>query len=106
VGLATAINRLKDSKAKSCIIILLTDGVNNSGFIDPRMASDMAKEYGIKVYTIGIGTNGQAMMPYAKDEIGKLLYQMAPVQIDEGLMKEIAKKTRRNLFQGYQQQQA
>ncbi|MFP9116773.1 vWA domain-containing protein [Flavobacterium sp. RNTU_13] len=93
VGLATAINRLKDSKAKSRIIILLTDGVNNSGFIDPRMASDMAKEYGIKVYTIGIGTNGQAMMPYAKDESGKLLYQMAPVQIDEGLMKEIAKKT-------------
>ncbi|MFP5439164.1 MAG: vWA domain-containing protein [Bacteroidia bacterium] len=93
VGLATAINRLKDSKAKSRVIILLTDGVNNSGFVDPRMASDMAKEFGIKVYTIGIGTNGQAMMPYAKDASGKLLYQMAPVQIDEALMKEIAKKT-------------
>ena len=93
VGLATAINRLKDSKAKSRIIILLTDGVNNSGFIDPRMAADMAKDFGIKVYTIGIGTNGKAMFPYAKDASGKILYQMMDVQIDQDLMKEIAKKT-------------
>lgn len=93
VGLATAINRLRESKAKSRIIILLTDGVNNSGTIDPRMAADIAKKYGIKVYTIGIGTNGRAMFPYAKDPKGKLLYQMMNVEIDEGLMKEIAKKT-------------
>ena len=93
VGLATAINRLKDSKAKSRIIILLTDGVNNSGTIDPRMAADMAKEYGIKVYTIGIGTNGNAQFPYAKQPNGQFLYKMMPVEIDEGLMKEIAKKT-------------
>lgn len=93
VGLATAINRLKDSKAKSRIIILLTDGVNNSGTIDPRMAADMAKEFGIKVYTIGIGTNGNALFPYAKQPNGQFLYQMMPVEIDEGLMKEIAKKT-------------
>jgi len=93
VGLATAINRLKESKAKSRVIILLTDGVNNSGFIDPRMAADMAKEYGIKVYTIGIGTNGNAMFPYAKRPDGSFVYQMMPVQIDEALMKEIAKKT-------------
>jgi Ca-activated chloride channel family protein len=93
VGLATAINRLKESKAKSRIIILLTDGVNNSGFIDPRMASDMAKEYGIKVYTIGIGTNGNAEFPVAKRPDGSFVYQTMPVQIDEALMKEIAKKT-------------
>jgi Ca-activated chloride channel family protein len=93
VGLATAINRLKDSKAKSRVVILLTDGVNNSGVIDPRTAADIAKEFGIKVYTIGIGTNGKAMFPYAKDASGKILYQMMDVQIDQELMKEIAKKT-------------
>lgn len=93
VGLATAINRIKDSKAKSRIIILLTDGVNNSGTIDPRMASDIAKQYGLKVYTIGIGTNGKAMFPVAKDANGKLVFKMMPVEIDEKLMQEIAKTT-------------
>jgi Ca-activated chloride channel family protein len=93
VGLATAVNRLKDSKAKSRIIILLTDGVNNSGFIDPRTGADMAKEYGIKVYTIGIGTNGKAEFPYAKKPDGSFVYQMMDVTIDQDLMKEIAKKT-------------
>lgn len=98
VGLATAINRIKDSKAKSRIIILLTDGVNNSGTIDPRTASEIAKEYGIKVYTIGIGTNGQAMFPVAKDANGKLVFRRMPVEIDEGLMKEIAKATDAKYF--------
>lgn len=99
VGLATAINRLKESKAKSRIIILLTDGVNNSGFIDPRMAADFAKEHNIKVYTIGIGSNGRAMMPYAKDpRTGELVYQMMPVEIDEKLLKEIARKTEGTYF--------
>lgn len=93
VGLATAINRLKESKAKSRIIILLTDGVNNSGFIDPRMAADMAKEFGIKVYTIGIGTNGKALFPVSINPDGTFRYEMMPVEIDESLMKEIAKKT-------------
>lgn len=93
VGLATAINRIKDSKAKSRIIILLTDGVNNAGTIDPRMAADIAKEYGIKVYTIGIGTNGMAPFPYAKAPNGKFLYQNMKVEIDQDLMKEIAKTT-------------
>ena len=93
VGLATAINRLKDSKAKSRVIILLTDGVNNSGFIDPRMAADIAKEYGIKVYTIGLGTNGNAQMPYARKPDGTFLYRIMKVDIDEQLMKEIAQKT-------------
>ena len=98
VGLATAINRIKDSKAKSRIIILLTDGVNNSGTIDPRTASEIAKEYGIKVYTIGIGTIGQAMFPVAKDANGKLVFRNMPVEIDESLMKEIAKATDAKYF--------
>ena len=93
VGLATAINRLKDSKAKSRIVILLTDGVNNSGTIDPRMAADIAKEYGIKVYTIGLGTKGMAESPYAIGANGEFLYQMMQVEIDEQLMKEIARNT-------------
>ena len=93
MGLATAVNRLKDSQAKSKIIILLTDGVNNSGFIDPRMASEIAKEYGIKVYTIGLGTKGMAESPYAIGPNGEFLYQMMQVEIDEQLMKEIARNT-------------
>ena len=98
VGLATAINRIKDSKAKSRIVILLTDGVNNSGTIDPRTAAEIAKEYGIKVYTIGIGTNGQAMFPVAKDANGKLVFRMMPVEIDQKLMQEIAKTTDAKYF--------
>ncbi|MFN3756197.1 MAG: vWA domain-containing protein [Flavobacterium sp.] len=93
MGLSTAVNRLKDSKAKSKIIILLTDGVNNAGFIEPETASDIAREFGIKVYTIGIGTNGNAESPYAYAPGGGFLYRMMPVEIDEVLMKSIAKKT-------------
>ncbi|MEZ4852955.1 VWA domain-containing protein [Flavobacterium sp.] len=94
VGLATAINRLKESKAKSRVIILLTDGVNNSGTIDPRMAASIAKEYGIKVYTIGIGTNGTAAFPVGKNPTtGQFVFRNMPVEIDEALMKEIAKTT-------------
>lgn len=93
MGLATAVNRLKESKAKSKVIILLTDGVNNSGFIEPETAADIAKQYGIKVYTIGIGTNGMAEFPYALAPNGQFLFQMMKVEIDEQLMKSIAKKT-------------
>ncbi|WP_278034563.1 vWA domain-containing protein [Flavobacterium nitratireducens] len=93
MGLATAVNRLKDSKAKSKVIILLTDGVNNAGFIEPETAADIAKQYGIKVYTIGIGTNGMAMFPYALAPNGDFLFQMMKVEIDERLMKSIAQKT-------------
>lgn len=92
-GLGTAINRLKESKAKSRVIILLTDGVNNAGFIEPETASEIAKEYGIKVYTIGIGTNGNAMFPYAYAPNGGFLFKMMPVEIDETLLKTIAKNT-------------
>jgi Ca-activated chloride channel family protein len=98
MGLATAVNRLKDSKAKSKIVILLTDGVNNSGFIEPETAADIAKQYGIKVYTIGIGTNGMAEYPYALAANGDILFQMMKVEIDENLMKSIAKKTDGSYF--------
>jgi Ca-activated chloride channel family protein len=93
MGLATAVNRLKDSKAKSKVIILLTDGVNNAGFIEPETAADIAKQYGIKVYTIGIGTNGMAEFPYAVGANGQFLFQMMKVEIDERLLKSVAKKT-------------
>jgi Ca-activated chloride channel family protein len=93
MGLATAVNRLKDSKAKSKIIILLTDGENNAGFIEPETASQIASEYGIKVYTICIGTNGNALFPYAYAPNGGFLFKMMPVEIDEDLMTAIAKTT-------------
>lgn len=93
MGLATSVNRLKDSKAKSKIIILLTDGVNNSGFIDPKIASELALEYGIKTYTIGLGTNGMALTPMAILPNGKFQYGRAKVEIDEVLLKEIANVT-------------
>jgi Ca-activated chloride channel family protein len=93
MGLATSVNRLKDSKAKSKIIILLTDGVNNSGFIDPKIASELAVEYGIKTYTIGIGTNGMALTPMGILPNGGFQYGRAKVEIDEELLKEIADVT-------------
>ncbi|MBF2707353.1 vWA domain-containing protein [Flavobacterium soyangense] len=93
MGLATAVNRLKDSKAKSKVIILMTDGVNNAGFIEPETAADIAKQYGIKVYTIGIGTNGMADFPYQMTPSGQILFQMMKVEIDEQLLKTIARKT-------------
>src|SRR5690554_1612374 len=93
VGLATAVNRLKDSEAKSKVVILMTDGVNNSGLIDPQMAADIAKEFNIKVYTIGIGTNGMAETPVAIKPNGELEYKRMKVEIDEELMKSIALKT-------------
>jgi Ca-activated chloride channel family protein len=93
MGLTTAVNRLKDSKAKSKVIILLTDGVNNAGFIEPETASQIAREYGIKVYTIGIGTNGNAMFPYAYAPNGGFLFRMMPVEIDVNLLQTIAKNT-------------
>lgn len=92
-GLATAVNRLKESRAKSKVIILLTDGVNNSGFIDPKIASELAVEFGIKVYTIGIGSNGMAMSPIGIRPGGGFQYGNVQVEIDEKLLQEIAEKT-------------
>ena len=93
MGLATSVNRLKDSKAKSKIIILLTDGVNNSGFIDPKIATELAVEFGIKTYTIGLGSNGTALAPVGILPNGKFKYGLTKVEIDEALLQEIALKT-------------
>jgi Ca-activated chloride channel family protein len=93
MGLATSVNRIKDSKAKSKVIILLTDGVNNSGFIDPNTAAELAIEYGIKIYAIGIGTNGMALSPVGVDNNGKFSYAKIQVEIDEDLLIEIAEIT-------------
>ena len=99
MGLGSGVNRLKESKAKSKVIILLTDGVNNSGNIDPRTATELAKELGIKVYTIGIGTNGMADFPWSKDpRTGQLNFRQQQVEIDEDLLKEIAKETNGKYF--------
>jgi Ca-activated chloride channel family protein len=93
MGLATSVQRLKESEAKSKVVILMTDGVNNKGLVDPMTASDIAMQFGARVYTIGIGTNGQAMTPVAMTPDGKLVFDYADVQIDEKLLKDIAKKT-------------
>lgn len=93
MGLATAVNRLKDSRAKSKVIILLTDGVNNSGFIDPRIAAELAVEYNIKTYTIGLGSNGTAKAPIGVLPNGKFQYGLTKVEIDEALLRTIAKTT-------------
>lgn len=91
-GLATAINRLRESSAKSKVIILLTDGVNNRGQISPIMAAEIARDMGVKVYTIGVGTRGRAPYP-AVDMFGNQTTVMADVEIDEELLEEIASMT-------------
>lgn len=91
-GLATAINRVKDGKAKSKSIILLTDGSNNTGIVAPATAAEIARKYGIKVYTIGIGRNGMAPYP-AENEFGRIEYVNMPVVIDENTLQQIASTT-------------
>ena len=93
MGLATSVNRLKESKAKSKVIILMTDGVNNSGFIDPSTAADLASSFGVKTYTIGLGTNGNALAPVALNSDGSFRFGLTKVEIDEELLKSIANKT-------------
>ncbi|RZP03186.1 MAG: VWA domain-containing protein [Flavobacteriales bacterium] len=93
MGLATSVNRLKESRAKGKVIILLTDGVNNSGFIDPKIASELAIEFGIKVYTIGLGSNGMALSPIGILPDGSFQYGNIQVEIDEELLKQIAETT-------------
>ncbi len=90
-GLATAVNRIRNSKAKSKVVILLTDGVNNLGSIAPVTAGEIAKTFGVRVYTVGIGTQGMAPYPY-KTPFG-IQYQNMEVQIDEGILKQIADET-------------
>jgi Ca-activated chloride channel family protein len=92
MGLATAVERLRNSKTKTKVIILLTDGVNNSGLIDPITALEIAKAYKIRVYTIGVGSEGSAPYP-VKDQFGQTSIQQMPVQIDEALMQRISRET-------------
>jgi len=93
MGLATSVNRIKESKAKSKVIILLTDGVNNAGFIDPVTAAELAKEFQIKIYSIGLGTNGLALSPVGIDARGKFNYANVQVEIDENLLTQISEMT-------------
>jgi len=97
MGLATAVNRLKDSKATSKIVILLTDGVNNKGYIDPMTAAEIAKKYNIKVYTIGIGINGYAPFPQQLSN-GMVILTDVKVEIDEALLQKIAEMTNGKYF--------
>ena len=96
MGIANAVSRLKDSKAKSKVIILLTDGTNNKGDISPLTAADIAKSFGIRVYTIGVGTNGMA--PYPLQVAGTIQYINTPVEIDEKTLTQIAITTNGNYF--------
>tara|TARA_B100000902_G_scaffold241122_1_gene228356 strand:+ start:1052 stop:2056 length:1005 start_codon:yes stop_codon:yes gene_type:complete len=98
MGLSTAVNRLKESTAKSKVIILLTDGVNNSGFIDPRIATELAAEYEIKTYTIGLGTNGRALAPVSILPNGDFQFSLTKVEIDEDLLRYISEKTSGRYF--------
>lgn len=93
MGLASAVNRLKESKAKSKVIILLTDGVNNRGYIQPMQAAEIAKQFNIKVYTIGVGTAGEALTPVSRRSDGQYVFGYANVEIDENLLKQIAGET-------------
>lgn len=90
-GIANGINRLKDSDAESRVIILLTDGVNNAGEVDPISAAEIASTFGIRIYTIGVGTRGEA--PYPVHTPFGTRYQMVPVEIDEVILKKIAELT-------------
>lgn len=91
-GLATAVNRLRRAPDKSKVILLLTDGENNKGLIDPRTAAATAAAFGIKVYTIGVGTIGEAPIPTGRG-LGGFRYELLPVRIDEPLLQDIAQKT-------------
>jgi len=93
MGLAAAVNRLKDSDAKSKVVVLLTDGVNNAGYIRPATAAELAKEFNIKVYTIGVGSYGQALSPVRRNADGQYMFGLTNVEIDETLLKQIADET-------------
>ena len=90
-AIANGVNRLKDSKSKSKVMILVTDGVNNSGEVDPLTAAEIAKTFDVKIYTIGVGSYGQA--PYPVQTPFGIRYQMVPVEIDENLLRQISETT-------------
>jgi Ca-activated chloride channel family protein len=93
MGLAAAVNRLKDSPAKTKVVILVTDGVNNVGYFKPITAGEIAKEFGIKVYAIGVGSVGEALTPVSRRSDGRFIFGLAPVEIDEDLLRQISKMT-------------
>ena len=92
LGIATAANRLRDAPGRSRVMIVMTDGVNNRGSIDPRTAARAASVYGIRIYTIGVGTVGLAPVPVGRGPAG-LRYELQPVRIDESLLSEVARMT-------------
>jgi Ca-activated chloride channel family protein len=93
MGLATAVSRLKGSKAKSKVVILLTDGVNNSGSISPVLAAEIAKPFGIRVYSIGVGSRGKAYSPVAIYPNGEYVFDYVPVEIDEKTLTKVSSLT-------------
>jgi len=93
MGLASGINRLKESQAKSKVLILLTDGVNNTGYIKPITAAEIAVQYKVKIYTIGVGSQGNALSPLSRRSDGRYIFGMTKVEIDESLLTEIANMT-------------
>jgi len=92
-ALSTAVNRLRDLPSKSRIVVLMTDGQNNSGNIPPLTAADAAKALSVKVYTIGVGTRGTAPTPVGYDPFGRKVYRQVPVDIDEDTLTQIAERT-------------
>jgi Ca-activated chloride channel family protein len=98
MGLATGVNRLRESKASSKVIILITDGENNVGSISPLTAAEIAQKYGIRVYTIGVGTKGMAYSPVSRFPNGEFTFDYVEVKIDEALLKEISKMTNGKYF--------
>ena len=92
-AIATAANRLRRAPGVSKVVVLLTDGENNRGTLDPRTAAEAAAQLGIRVYTIGVGTDGEARMPIGQGPLGQIRYQTLPVQIDEQLLEEVAETT-------------
>ncbi len=105
MGLATAVNRLKESDAKSKIVILLTDGSNNAGYIKPMTAADIAKEIGVRVYSIGVGTTGSARAPIRRRNDGTFIFGNTRVNIDETLLTEMSKETGGQYFRATNSQQ-
>ena len=104
MGLATAVNRMKDSESKSKVIILLTDGVNNAGYVKPLTAAEIAKEFDVKVYTIGVGTEGQALSPVSKTSDGRYRFGLTRVEIDEELLRQISEMTGGQYFRATNEQ--
>ncbi len=104
MGLSTAINRLKDSEAKSKIVILLTDGDNNAGYIKPLTAAEIARELGVKVYTIGVGSRGSARTPVRRRSNGDYVFGLAEVKFDEDLLKQLSEMTGGQYFRAIDKQ--